>query len=90
MGSREHHDLLLRRLPVLLDRTAPVVRLVSTSPAVLRISEPATLVARVNGALRRISVPAAGDLRLHGIATLRTLVVVARDHAGNRSVLRLR
>jgi len=77
-------------LPVLLDRTAPRVRLVSASPAVLRVSEPATLVARVNGALRRISVVAAGDVRLRRISALRTLVVVARDAAGNRSVLRRR
>jgi hypothetical protein len=77
-------------LPVLLDRTAPTVRLVSTSPAVLRVSEPATLVARVNGALRRIMVAAAGDVRLRGIARVRTLVVVTRDAAGNRAVLRRR
>jgi hypothetical protein len=77
-------------LPVLLDRTAPTVRLVSTSPAVLRVSEPATLVARVNGALRRITVAAAGDVRLRGIARVRTLVVVTRDAAGNRAVLRRR
>ena len=77
-------------LPVLLDRTAPRVRLVSASPAVLRVSEPATLVARVNGALRRISVAVAGDVRLRRISALRTLVVVARDAAGNRSVLRRR
>jgi hypothetical protein len=44
----------------------------------------------VNGALRRISVAAAGDVRLRGISALRTLVVVARDAAGNRSVLRRR
>jgi hypothetical protein len=77
-------------LPVALDRAAPTIRLVSTSPAVLRISEPATLAARVNGALRRLTVPAAGDIRLRGIARVRTLVVVARDAAGNRAVLRRR
>jgi hypothetical protein len=44
----------------------------------------------VNGALRRISVRAAGDVRLRGIAKLRTLVVVARDAAGNRAVVRRR
>jgi hypothetical protein len=77
-------------LPVALDRTAPAVRLVSTSPAVLRVSESATLVARVNGSLRRLTVAVAGDVRLRGIAALRTLVVVARDAAGNRSVLRRR
>ena len=77
-------------LPVVLDRTAPVVRVVSTSPAVLRVSEPAVLAVRANGALRRITVAAATDVRLRGIASLRTLVVVAHDEAGNRAVLRRR
>jgi N-acetylmuramoyl-L-alanine amidase-like protein len=77
-------------LPVLLDRTAPVVRVASTSPAVLRVSEPAVLAVRANGAIRRIAVAAPGAVRLRGIARLRTLVVVARDEAGNRSVLRRR
>jgi N-acetylmuramoyl-L-alanine amidase-like protein len=77
-------------LPVVLDRTAPVVRVVSAAPAVLRVSEPATLTIRANGALRKLSVDANGDVRLRGIARLRTLVVVARDAAGNRAVLRRR
>ena len=77
-------------LPVLLDRTAPVVRVVSTSPAVLHVSEPSVLTVRANGALRRITVAKAGDVRLRGIASLRTLVAVARDGAGNRAVLRRR
>jgi hypothetical protein len=78
------------QLPVLLDRTAPSVRVVSASPAVLRVSEPATLAVRVNGALRRMRIGAAGDVRLRRIARLRTLVVVATDAAGNRAVLRRR
>ena len=77
-------------LPVVLARTAPVVRVVSTSPAVLRVSEPAVLAVRANGALRRIAVAAATDVRLRGIESLRTLVVVAHDEAGNRAVLRRR
>jgi len=77
-------------LPVLLDRTAPLVQVVSSSPAVLRVSEPAVLAVRANGALRRLTVARAGVVRLRGIATLRTLLVVARDPAGNRSVLRRR
>ncbi len=77
-------------LPVLLDRTAPVVQVVSTSPAALRVSEPAALVVRVNGALRRVTVTKAGIVRLRGISRLRTVVVVARDAAGNRAVLRRR
>jgi hypothetical protein len=77
-------------LPVLLDRSAPVVEVVSSSPAVLRVSEPAVLAVRANGALRRVAVTKAGVVRLRGITRLRTLVVVARDEAGNRAVLRRR
>ena len=77
-------------LPVLLDRTPPVVRVVSAAPAVLHVSEPAGLAVRVNGALRRVTVEKAGDVRLRRVAQLRTLVVVARDAAGNRAVLRRR
>jgi hypothetical protein len=75
-------------LPVVLDRTAPVVRLVSTDPPLLRVSEPATLALRVNGARRTLRVAAPGRVRIARIARIRTLVVVARDKAGNRSVLR--
>jgi hypothetical protein len=77
-------------LPVLLDRSAPVVEVVSSSPAVLRVSEPAVLAVRANGAPRRVAVKKAGVVRLRGISRLRTLVVVARDEAGNRAVLRRR
>ena len=48
------------RNPYVLDRTAPVVRVVSDSPAVLRVSEPVALAVRANGALRKLSVEAAG------------------------------
>jgi hypothetical protein len=66
------------------------VPVVSAEPPVLRVSEPATLAVRVNGARRALTVKTAGEVRLRGIARLRTLVVVARDAAGNRGVLRRR
>jgi hypothetical protein len=77
-------------LPFALDRTEPVVRVASLSPPVLRVSEPATLALRVNGSLRTLRVRAPGTVRIRRIERLRTLVVVARDAAGNRSVLRRR
>ena len=43
---------------------------------------------RVNGSLRHLTAPARGYLALDGIRKVRTLVVVARDAAGNRAVLR--
>jgi hypothetical protein len=57
---------------------------------VLRVSEPATLAVRANGARRKLAVKTAGEVRLRGIVRLRTRVVVARDAAGNRGVLRRR
>jgi hypothetical protein len=75
-------------LPFTLDRTAPTVRVVSSSPAVLRVSEPVTLALRANGARRTLRVTAPGTVRIPRIAELRTLVVVAHDGAGNRAVLR--
>jgi hypothetical protein len=77
-------------LPFVLDRTAPVLHLVSARPPVLRVSEPATLTLRVNGSLRTLRVRAAGAVRIPRIAEVRTLVAVARDEAGNRGVLRRR
>jgi hypothetical protein len=77
-------------LPFALDRTEPVVRVASLSPPVLRVSEPATLALRVNGSLRTLRVREPGTVRIRRIERLRTLVVVARDAAGNRSVLRRR
>ena len=77
-------------LPFALDRSAPAVRVVSATPPVLRVSEAATLAIRVNGALRTLRVRAPGTVRIRRIERLRTLVVVARDAAGNRAVLRRR
>jgi hypothetical protein len=54
------------------------------------VSEPATLALRVNGSLRTLRVREPGTVRIRRIERLRTLVVVARDAAGNRSVLRRR
>ncbi len=77
-------------LPFVLDRTAPVVRVASAAPLSLRVSEPATLALRVNGSLRTLRVRMAGIVAIHRVERLRTLVAVARDAAGNRSVLRRR
>jgi len=77
------------RLPFLADATAPVARLLSTrAPVRLWLSEPARLTLRVNGAVRRLEVTRRGEVRLRDIVRVRSLLVVARDEAGNRAVLR--
>jgi hypothetical protein len=74
-------------LPFLLDAHPPVIKL-SLHPTRLWISEAATVTVRVNGALRRLEATGPGYLSLGGISKIRTLVVVARDPAGNKGVLR--
>jgi flagellar hook assembly protein FlgD len=75
-------------LPFLLDATAPVVRIVSDAPPRLRVSEAAVLVIRANGARRVVRATGPGVFRIPRIDRLRTLVVTARDAAGNESTLR--
>ncbi len=75
-------------LPLLFDAHAPVVSVVSDAPPRLRVSEPATLVLRSNGARRTIRVAAAGVVRIPRIERLRTLSGTAVDAAGNRTIVR--
>ena len=74
-------------LPFLKDTRPPTIRL-SVRPPRIWLSEAATVTARVNGGLRRLEAPGPGYLPLTGIARVRSLVVVARDAAGNKTVLR--
>ena len=75
-------------LPFVIDATVPVVRVVSADPPRIWVSEAATLDVRVNGARRTMRATGPGSLRIPRIERLRTLVVVARDAAGNVSILR--
>jgi hypothetical protein len=75
-------------LPFVTDAHAPILRLAPSRPPRLWVSEPATLTVRVNGSARTIVARSPGSVQLRGIKRVRTLVVVARDAAGNRSVLR--
>ena len=49
-----------QRVAVQIDRRAPTVRLVSLRSAIVRVSEPGTLVVAVNGRWRRLAVRKAG------------------------------
>jgi hypothetical protein len=75
-------------LPLLVDGTPPAVHVVSDAPPRLRVSEPATIVVRANGARWVLRVEAAGGVRIPRIERLRTLVLTATDAAGNRTELR--
>ncbi len=74
-------------LPFLLDAHPPVVKL-ATRPVRLWVSEAAAVTVRVNGSLRRRQLPGPGYLALTGIRKVKSIVVVARDPAGNRTVFR--
>ncbi len=75
-------------VPFSLDATAPTVRVVSAEPPRIWLSEAASLDVRVNGARRTMRAPGPGVLAIPRIGRLRTLVVVARDAAGNVTTFR--
>jgi hypothetical protein len=75
-------------LAFVLDGTPPKVRVVSASPPRIWVSEAAWLDVRMNGARRLMRSAGPGAIALPGIERLRTLVVLARDAAGNESTLR--
>ena len=73
-------------LPFLKDTHAPTIRVLAKPPR-LWLSEASTVAARVNGALRRFEPAGPGYIPL-GVRLVKSIVVVARDAAGNRAVLR--
>jgi len=74
-------------LPFLKDTRAPAIRLYSRPPR-LWLSEAAAVTVRVNGSLRRLETSGPGYLALSGITRVRSIAIVARDAAGNKSVFR--
>jgi hypothetical protein len=76
---------LTQRVVVQIDRKAPTLRLVSLRSAIVRVSEPGTLVVAVNGRWRKLTVRKAGLVRVPHTGRVRGLTAYARDLAGNRS-----
>ena len=74
-----------QRVAVQIDRRAPTVRLVSLRSAILRVSEPGTLVVAVNGRWRKLSVRKAGLVRVPHRGIVRGLTAYELDRAGNKS-----
>ncbi len=68
-----------------VDRKVPVVRLVSLQAALVRVSEPGTLVVAVNGRWRKVRVRRAGVLRVPHRGAVRGVTAYALDSAGNKS-----
>jgi hypothetical protein len=71
-------------VPLLVDRAPPKVSLVSVRPLRLRVFEPVTVIATINGRQIRASKQP-GVFTLAKGVTVQTLRVVARDVAGNES-----
>jgi hypothetical protein len=76
---------LTQRVVVQIDRKAPTLRLVSLRSAIVRVSEPGTLVVAVNGRWRKLTVRKAGLVRVPHTGRVRGLTAYALDLAGNRS-----
>ena len=71
-------------VPLLVDRAPPKISLVSVSPLRLRVFEPVTVIATINGREIRASKQP-GVFTLAKRVTVQTLRAVARDVAGNES-----
>jgi hypothetical protein len=76
---------ITQRVAVQIDRRAPTLRLVSLRSAIVRVSEPGTLVVAVNGRWRRLAVRKAGLVRVPHRGTVRGLTAFELDKAGNKS-----
>jgi hypothetical protein len=74
-----------QRVAVKIDRRAPTLRLVSLQSAIVRVSEPGTLVVAVNGRWRKLTVRRAGLVRVPHTGRVRGLTAYALDLAGNKS-----
>ena len=75
-------------LTLLVDSTAPRLRIVSATPPRIWVSEAATVRMRANNAPRAVRTAGPGTVRIPGVKRLRTLVATARDAAGNETTLR--
>ena len=74
-----------QRVAVQIDRRAPTVRVVSLPSAIVRVSEPGTLVVAVNGRWRKLAVRKAGLVRVPHRGAVRGLTAFEFDTAGNKS-----
>ena len=76
---------VMQRVAVQIDRRAPTVRVVSLPSAIVRVSEPGTLVVAVNGRWRKLAVRKAGLVRVPHRGAVRGLTAFEFDTAGNKS-----
>jgi hypothetical protein len=75
---------LTQSLPLLVDRTPPAIAITSLKPLTVRVTEPVTVVATINGRIVKASVKP-GLTKIVPKTVVSTLRLVARDAAGNES-----
>jgi N-acetylmuramoyl-L-alanine amidase len=75
---------LPQSLPLAIDRVPPVVAIVSLKPLTVRVTEPVTVIATINGRIVKASVKP-GLTTIAPKTAVSTLRLVARDAAGNES-----
>ncbi|MFL6019068.1 MAG: N-acetylmuramoyl-L-alanine amidase [Gaiellaceae bacterium] len=75
---------LTQSLPLVIDRVPPALAIASLKPLTVRVTEPVTLIATINGRIVKASVKP-GLTKISPETVVSTLRLVARDAAGNES-----
>ena len=75
---------LTQSLPLVIDRVPPVIGIASLKPLTVRVTEPVTVIATINGRIVKASVKP-GLTKIAPKTVVSTLRLVARDAAGNES-----
>jgi hypothetical protein len=71
-------------LPLVVDRKPPAIAIASLKPLTVRVNEPVTVIATINGRIVKASVKP-GLTKIAPTTVVSTLRLVARDAAGNES-----
>ncbi len=75
---------LTQTLPLAIDRVPPSIGIATLKPLTVRVSEPVTVIATINGRIVKASVKP-GLTKISPKTVVSTLRLVARDAAGNES-----
>ena len=75
---------LSQSVPLVIDRVPPAIAIVSLKPLTVRVTEPVTVIATINGRIVKASVKP-GLKKIAPKTVVGTLRLVARDAAGNES-----
>jgi hypothetical protein len=75
---------LTQSLPLVIDRVPPTIGITSVKPLTVRVSEPVTVIATINGRIVKAAVKP-GVTTISPKTVVSTLRLVARDAAGNES-----